>query len=105
MTKELIKVSYLPLSNDETGTIYRKRFTISQRIYNDFINCLLAEGVAEQDYYRRLYLQTPTKRLLNVVFLNLTQADYFIKRYLKCADVELNEKRAKVIANACLIIK
>lgn len=105
MTKEIIKVSYLPLSNDETGTIYRKRFTISQRVYQDFTNALLAEGALEKDYYKRLYLQTPTKRLLDIVFLNLTQADYFIKRYLKCADVELNEKRAKYIANACLIIK
>lgn len=105
MTKELIKVSYLPITNPDDGSVHRKGFTISERVYSNFIDCLYAETALEKDYYRKLYLSAQTIRRLNIVFINLTQADYFIKWALKNANLKLNEKRANYDANAYLIIK
>ena len=104
MTKYKIKVSYSPKLWASDGSVYKLRFTVNQKIAETFLDVLTCEAITEKDHYKKIYLKRPTDKKGDVIFLNLTQRDLFIKWALKNANIELDEKRASYDANACLII-
>ena len=104
--KKTVKISYLQREDDK-GTIYNKSFSITEKMYDDFLSFLFVEqekARKENDYYKALYLTTRLTRLSNVVFLNLTQARTFVEWLENSKNIIFNRKRANYNANACLII-
>ena len=104
MTKYKIKISFSPKLLASDGSVYKLRFTVNQKIAETFLDILACEAITEKDHYKKLYLKQPTERKGDVIFLNLTQRDFFIKWALKNANIGLDKKRASYDANACLII-
>ena len=69
---------------DDDGTCYRQGVHITPNEYDRLRDILAAELVNPQndDYYFNLYLKQPLDKKNNIVFLNLTQRDFF-NRWLK----------------------
>ena len=85
MKKREFTINYQKKS-DPSGTVYKQTINITENTFEDLQGKLQAELVLPRykidDYYARLYLKSPLERVGNIVFINLTQRDFFNK-YLK----------------------
>lgn len=90
---------------DKSGTVYRLRFAINQKIADIVLDTIRNKAIFEKDHVKKMYLNTTPTRQKNVIFLNLTQRDAFLNWAFKNANIEIDKKRARYDANACLIIK
>ena len=74
------------------GTVYSQTVHITNKEYGQLIDNILAEQVnsSQPDNYEyNLYLKQPVDRQNNLVFINLTQRDFF-NRYLKVKLLDRN---------------
>lgn len=80
------------------GTVYSQTITVANDEFNHLMDCLVAERVntsRPNDYEYNLYLKQRLNISTNIIFLNLTQRDFF-NSFLK---VKLLDR------NTCLKIK
>lgn len=72
---------------DDNGTVYNQTINITNDTFKRLKDIRQAEIVLKNtfikdDLYKGYYLNQPLKKIGNIVFLNLTQRDFFNK-YLK----------------------
>ena len=92
MKKREFSINYQKKWKDNESC-YRQTINITERTFENLQGKLQAELVLPRykidDYYTRLYLRSPIERAGNIVFLNLTQRDFFNK-YLKLKLLDVN---------------
>ncbi len=82
------------------GTCYSQAIRITSEVYEHLLLALDAQKAIDaqnpmEDYERKMCLKSPLEKNNNIIFINLTQRDFF-NRFLK----------AKLLdRNTCLIIK
>lgn len=108
MTKENVTVSFLPIHAND-GTVYRCNVSISERVveaFKDALSCEIAMTRTEdEDYLMKTWLSVPLRKQGRVLFLNLTQAEFFKKWLSRLSDIQVNKKRLMYNANTSLIVK
>lgn len=100
---EKVKVSYVKRW-DDTGTCYRKGFTITKKVFASLLGMLQAEEAREKEVYRKLWLGRPIKNRGTIQFVNLTQARFIANRLIKAGDVTISTKRALSDYNTYLTV-
>lgn len=101
MTKTIIKVGF-NFRYAPSGTVYKKSFGVSELVFDCFMDTMACKVAMDEDASG--WLNKRPERAANLVFLNLTQADYFVKWASNLHGVEINLKRANVKNNAYLIV-
>jgi hypothetical protein len=71
------KISY-QIRFNSNGYVYTQNVNLKQETFNKIKTKMFKTNY--KDYYKNLYLKTPLEQNNNIVFLNLTQKDFFAKQ-------------------------